>query len=84
MPEIKVLILPQLDTIAHAISKTPEGYQKILEVVLPVVHRLLVDQAAEVSEKAATSLANLAELLRPEDRGNHVLTIVLSNTFVLI
>lgn len=78
MPEIKALVLPQLVTIAKNISKTSEGYQAILEILLPVVQKLLVDLTSEVSEKAAGCLANLAEILRAEDRGDHILTIVLS------
>jgi hypothetical protein len=42
-----------------------------------MVQRLLVDQVPEISTKAAEVLANIAELLTEEDRGNHILTIVL-------
>ena len=72
------MILPQLVTIAKLIYKFPAGYDSIIKVLLPVVQRLLVESSVEISEKAATTLANLAELLTNDDRGNHVLTIVLS------
>ncbi|MDR3582142.1 MAG: hypothetical protein P4L67_02610 [Candidatus Pacebacteria bacterium] len=78
MPEIKGLILPQLIVIAKLIHGFPEGYSSIISVLLPVVQRLLMDPSADISEKAAASLASIAELLKTEDRGDHVLTIVLS------
>jgi hypothetical protein len=71
-------ILPQLITIAKGIAKIPAGYRSITDVMLPVVQALLLDPSPEVSEASAASLANLIELLTNDDRGNYVLTIVLS------
>jgi len=76
--EIKSLIIPHLTTIAKYISKKREGYESIINILLPVVQRLLMDPAQEVSVGAAACLANIAEILTNDDRGNHVLTIVLS------
>jgi hypothetical protein len=76
--EIKTIIIPQITPIAKLIVKRSEGYLSIIQTLLPVVQRMLLDPVLEVSENAAGALANLAELLTNEDRGNHILTIVLS------
>lgn len=55
-----------------------EGYEALMKVLLPVVQRLLMDPFPEISSGAAETLANIAEALSEEDRGTHVLTIVLS------
>jgi len=47
-------------------------------MLLPVVHKLLMDPFPEISSGAAEVLANIAEILTEEDRGIHILTIVLS------
>ena len=78
------MIIPQITTIAKFIAKIHEGYKSIIEVILPVVQRLLVDPSAEVSEAAAMSLANISEILNTDDRGNYILTIVLSNALLIV
>jgi len=47
------------------------------------VNKLLTDISLEISDKAADLLVKLAELLTDEDRGNIILSIVLSNSFSL-
>ena len=71
-------MLPHLTPIAKFISSKKEGYKSIIEIMLPVIQRLLMDQFSEISAGAAGILANIAEILTEEDRGNHILTIVLS------
>ena len=47
------------------------------------MNKLLTDISLEISDKAADLLVKLAELLTDEDRGNIILSIVLSNSFSL-
>lgn len=74
---MKLLILPQLCPIAKMLARTEDGYRSVLDVMLPVVQKLLTDAVPEVSETAAESLANVAKLLKANDMGDHVLTMVL-------
>jgi len=60
------------------LTRTDEGYKSIIVTLLPVIQKLLVDNAPEVREVAAESLPNVAKLLNPKDLGEYVLTIVLS------
>ena len=83
MAEIKGLILPQLTIIAKFIAKKKEGYSSVIHVLLPIVQRLLMDPIPDVSVSAASTLANMAEILTNKDRGSHILTIVLSKMLIL-
>jgi HEAT repeat protein len=60
------------------IVRKKRGYEALIEVLLPVVHKLLMDSFPEISSGAAEVLADIAEILSEEDRGTHILTIVLS------
>jgi len=71
-------MLPQIYSIAKFICKKPEGYTNTIKVLLPVVHNLLTDSSSDVSVIAATTLADITELLSDKDRGEHILTIALS------
>lgn len=71
-------MLPQLRDIAKFISRKPEGYDSVVRVLLPVIRALLTDASADVSTVAASTLADITELLSDKDRGEHILTIALS------
>ena len=55
----------------------PPGYATLLEAILPSAAALLRDGAAEVRLAASETLVCVAALVRAEDLGTHVLTIVL-------
>ncbi|KAF0682470.1 Aste57867_25422 [Aphanomyces stellatus] len=53
------------------------GYKIVLEKMMPMMNKLLTDVQAEVRHIASESLVTVAELIKPEDQGQHVLTLVL-------
>ena len=77
MKEIKLLALPQLYPIAKTLAKTDLGYNSIVFEMLKAVQGLLLDKDNTISEEAVLTLTNLAKLLKVEDRGEHILTIIL-------
>lgn len=54
-----------------------EGYRVVLDQILPVTANLLEDEKAEVRQSASMTLVEVAQLVRYEDIGQHVLTIIL-------
>ncbi|KAJ0401247.1 hypothetical protein P43SY_010971 [Pythium insidiosum] len=58
-------------------SADDAGYRALLDRLVPLVSRLVSDKQHEVRSAANESLVALAALVRPEDQGQHVLTIVL-------
>ncbi|OQS01286.1 hypothetical protein ACHHYP_01369 [Achlya hypogyna] len=53
------------------------GYKIVLDSMMPLVSKLLSDPQAEVRHIACESLVAIAEVIKPEDQGQHVLTLVL-------
>ncbi|OQS00110.1 hypothetical protein THRCLA_06221 [Thraustotheca clavata] len=53
------------------------GYKIVLEIMMPLMSKLLSDPQAEVRHIACESLVAIAEVIKPEDQGQHVLTLVL-------
>jgi serine/threonine-protein phosphatase 4 regulatory subunit 1 len=53
------------------------GYRVLLDKLIPLVTKLVSDEQHEVRSAASESLVDMAALVRPEDQGQHVLTIVL-------
>jgi serine/threonine-protein phosphatase 4 regulatory subunit 1 len=76
-PAIKQQLVQQLGTLAKFCVTSEEGYLAIIHHILPVSARLLEDEKAEVRLAAANTLVEIANLLKPQDLGQHVLTIVL-------
>lgn len=58
-------------------SNASPGYRGVLELVLPLVQKLLNDSQEEVRVSTGESLCHICTLLKPEDRGKHALTLVL-------
>ncbi|KDO35750.1 hypothetical protein SPRG_18895 [Saprolegnia parasitica CBS 223.65] len=54
-----------------------DGYKIVLETMMPLMSKLLSDVQAEVRHIACESLVTLAEIIKSEDQGQHVLTLVL-------
>ena len=53
------------------------GYRGVLELLLPLVQKLLNDSQDEVRLSTGVSLCEICALLKQEDRGKHALTLVL-------
>ncbi|KAE8882140.1 hypothetical protein PF005_g7540 [Phytophthora fragariae] len=53
------------------------GYRVLLDKLIPLVTKLVSDDQHEVRSAASESLVDMAALVKPEDQGQHVLTIVL-------
>ncbi|KUF97299.1 ATP-binding Cassette (ABC) Superfamily [Phytophthora nicotianae] len=53
------------------------GYKVLLDKLIPLVTKLVSDDQHEVRSAASESLVEMAALVKPEDQGQHVLTIVL-------
>ena len=53
------------------------GYKIVLEKMIPLIGKLLSDVQAEVRNMASESLVDIASLIKEEDQGQHILTVVL-------
>lgn len=53
------------------------GYSALLNKMIPLVTKLVSDDQHEVRSAASESLVDMAALVRAEDQGQHILTIVL-------
>lgn len=73
-----MLTLGQLPKIAKLLTISEEGYKTILEVILPVISSLLNNFDDTIVGNAVNSLAIIAKMIKDKDKGDHILTIVLS------
>lgn len=53
------------------------GYQMVLDMILPVVAHLLEDDKVDVRHAASTALVSISNMMKPNDLGQYVLTIIL-------
>ena len=53
------------------------GYDAVISSILPVISLSLEDEKPEVRRSACASLVSIAQIMKPDDLGQHVLTIVL-------
>lgn len=70
-------MISQLTKIAKFLSGKNEGYACLIRNLLPIIKKLLLDTNARVVNSAAEALANIAEIIKPEHRGEYILTIAL-------
>ena len=78
-PAIKQQLVEQVGLLATIVAEKggDAGYRALVDVLLPLTSRLLEDPKAEIRASAATALVKIAQLVKQEDLGQHVLTIVL-------
>ena len=77
-PAIKQQLVEQLGLLGALLADNGEmGYKALVESILPLTARLLEDTKTEVRQTAAATLVKIAGLVRSDDLGQHVLTIVL-------
>ena len=55
----------------------PRAYDVVLQQLLPLTAQLLDDEKMEVRKSASATLVRIAQLMKTEDLGAHILTIVL-------
>jgi hypothetical protein len=53
------------------------GYKVMLEKLLPATARLLEDDKQEVRQSASMTLVDIAQLVKPDDLGQYILTMIL-------
>ncbi|RHY63472.1 hypothetical protein DYB30_005410 [Aphanomyces astaci] len=53
------------------------GYKLVLDKMVPLLNRLVTDVQAEVRHIATDSVVLVAGVIKPEDQGQHILTLVL-------
>ncbi len=77
-PAIKQILAEQLVPLGKLLAASGErGYKALVDILLPLTARLLEDAKNEVRQASATTLVELSVLVRADDLGQHVLTIVL-------
>ncbi len=77
-PAIKQILAEQLVPLGKLLAASGErGYKALVDILLPLTARLLEDAKNEVRQASATTLVELSVLIRADDLGQHVLTIVL-------
>ncbi len=54
----------------------------MLDYILPLTSKLLEDQKPEVRHAASITLVEIAKLVKTDDLGQHVLTIVLVRLYL--
>ena len=78
-PAIRSHLCEQMIGLAKFLAESggDEGYQVVLEVILPITAQLLEDSKLEVRQAASVALVAVAQIIKPPDLGQHVLTIIL-------
>ena len=79
-PAVKQHLVEQLSLVSKFCAQAQhgaEGYKAVVEQMLPVTSRLLEDEKPEVRQAAVATLVEIAQLVKPDDLGQHVLTIIL-------
>lgn len=78
-PAIRSHLCEQMVTLATFAAETggEDGYQVVLDVILPIIAQLLEDSKVDVRQAASVALVSVAQIIRATDLGQHVLTIIL-------
>lgn len=78
-PVVKQHLVEQIKYLAKfcCLSGGEEGYKAMLEKLLPITARLLEDDKQEVRQSASMTLVEMAQLVKSDDLGQYVLTMIL-------
>ena len=61
------------------IENGEEGYKLIRDQIVPIISEMFVDKTnTKLIEKCSEALVEITKYIRDEDRGYHILTIVIS------
>jgi hypothetical protein len=63
--------------IARFFIETLNSYSKVLQHIIPILQQLLNDKEEEV-KAASEGIEQIVNILKPEDRGDYILTLVLT------
>lgn len=79
-PAVRQHLMEQLSILAKFCCDEGDegGYSAVLDSILPVIAVALEDDKSEVRHAACTSLVLISKLVRLDDLGQHVLTIILT------
>jgi len=76
--EIKRALLTQITPLVTLLKSRGEaGYQEIIDIIVPTVSHLINSVNYDIKDEAGQELAKIAPLLNEDDRGKHLLTVVL-------
>lgn len=76
--DIKRAFLAQIPPLLLVLQKEGENrYQEIVNVIVPIVSKLLDSNNYEIKEDCGQQLVKIGEVLNEEDRGKHLLTNIL-------
>eukprot|EP01038_Epipyxis_sp_PR26KG_P007407 gene7407-10096_t len=78
-PVVKQQLVEQLKKISKSLCADggEVGYKVVIDKILPITAHLLEDEKLEVRQSASMTLVEVSELIKPDDIGQHVLTIIL-------
>eukprot|EP00981_Chlorochromonas_danica_P015712 scaffold14367_cov250-Ochromonas_danica.AAC.8 len=78
-PVVKQHLVEQLKHLAKFFYSEggEQGYKVMLEKLLPLAASLLEDEKQEVRQSASMTIVEIAQMVRLEDIGQHVLTVIL-------
>jgi serine/threonine-protein phosphatase 4 regulatory subunit 1 len=76
--ETKKALLSQISpTVSFLRTRGEKGYQEIIQYIVPTLAKLITSQQLEIKEESGNEMGKLAYILNEDDRGKHLLTIVL-------
>eukprot|EP00599_Poterioochromonas_sp_BG-1_P001708 CAMPEP_0173150372 /NCGR_PEP_ID=MMETSP1105-20130129/10924_1 /TAXON_ID=2985 /ORGANISM="Ochromonas sp., Strain BG-1" /LENGTH=793 /DNA_ID=CAMNT_0014065501 /DNA_START=238 /DNA_END=2619 /DNA_ORIENTATION=+ len=78
-PVVKQHLVEQIKLLAKFCCSAggETGYKVMLEKLLPATARLLEDDKQEVRQSASMTLVDIAQLVKPDDLGQYILTMIL-------
>lgn len=84
-PVVKQHLVEQLKHLAKFFFEKggADGYRLLLEKLLPITAHLLEDEKQEVRQSASMTMVEIAQLVKVEDIGQYVLTVILVRTHSL-
>lgn len=75
--EMLKALLIQITPLVNYFRKIENGYSCLIKYIVPTISNLINNTNYEIKEEAGQELSKLAPFLTEEDRGKHLLTIVL-------
>ena len=71
------------DFLDFLIENGEEGYKLIRDQIVPIIAEMFVDKTnTKLIEKCSEALVEITKYIRDEDRGYHILTIVISKILI--
>lgn len=79
-PPIKIALIEQLIPVSNFLIEkvNDEGYQEVVNQILPLCEKFLYDPNDQVREHAINCLVNFGDVLTTQDRGDQILRSILA------